>query len=178
MVKAKKGDRVKINCEIKLEDGTLCYKNEEGSPIELIIGKGNFLPQIESMLQDMDIGETKTLTLETEQAFGPNIGDLFLELPKDAVQNEIEFEIGTKINMKTPSGKSYYGLVTENSETNLKINLNHPLAGKKIIITVMLESIINEPLTTEKKSIFKLNNLKKKQNVKKKFHISNPLKTK
>ena len=174
----KKGDRVKINCEIKLEDGVLCFKNEEDSPIEFVIGQGNFLPKIESMIQEMEEGETKILTLESEEAFGPKIDDLLLEVPKEDVQNELEFEIGSKVNLKTKSGKSYFGSVTENSETKLKLNLNHPLAGKKIIAKITLESIAEEPLKPEKKSFFKINNLKKKQNKKKRIHIPNPLKTK
>lgn len=179
MKSAKNGDRINILCEVKLEDGTVCYKNEEKNPLEFVLGEGNFLPEIESTLQGMKEGETKTITVEPEDAFGPYIDDLVVEVPKDVFDPEVELEVGSKIKINVPSGKSYYGTVKELTEENLQLDLNHPLAGKKIIITVTLESIEDkEKPSTEKKSRFQLKKPKKQHNVKKRKSNFNPLKTK
>ena len=44
----KEGDKVQLICEIKLEDGTLCYKNEKEEPLELVIGTGFFFPTVDN----------------------------------------------------------------------------------------------------------------------------------
>jgi len=180
MTIAKKGDIVNIKCEIKLEDGFLCYKNDEKNPIEFQIGEGNFFPKIESAILEMEEGETKTIALEPEEAFGPYIDDLVVEIPKDLFHTKEGVEIGvdSKVKINAPSGKVYYGIVSEISEYGLKLNLNHPLAGKKIIITLNLESIIKEPLETKKKSMFQLKKTKKTKNKKSTKSTVTPSKTK
>ena len=169
MTTAKKGDIVNIKCEIKLEDGFLCFKNEEENPIEFKVGEGNFIPKIESTILEMEEGETKTINLEPEEAFGPYIDDLIVEIPKDLFHTKEGVNVGvdSKVKINSPSGKTYYGVVTEVTEDGLKLNLNHPLAGKKILITLTLESIIKEQPETEKKSMFQFKKTKKKSTKKK-----------
>ncbi len=169
MTAAKKGDIVNIKCEIKLEDGFLCFKNEEENPIEFKVGEGNFIPKIESTILEMEEGETKTINLEPEEAFGQYIDDLIVEIPKDLFHTKEGVNVGvdSKVKINSPSGKTYYGVVTEVTEDGLKLNLNHPLAGKKILITLTLESIIKEQPETEKKSMFQFKKTKKKSTQKK-----------
>ena len=78
----KEGDTVQIVCEAKLEDGELCYKNDEQNPLELVIGEGKFFPVIEKALEEMTEGESKAITLEAEDAFGPHIVHLVIKIPK------------------------------------------------------------------------------------------------
>jgi FKBP-type peptidyl-prolyl cis-trans isomerase 2 len=174
MTTAKIGDIVNIKCEIKLEDGFLCFKNEEENPLEFKIGEGNFIPKIESTIMEMEEGETKTINLEPEEAFGPYIDDLIVEIPKDFFHTKEGINIGvdSKVKINSPSGKTYYGVVTEVTENGMKLNLNHPLAGKKILITLTLESITKEEPVPEKKSMFQFKKAKKKSPKKK------PIKTK
>jgi len=174
MVGAKKGDRINIKCEIKLEDGTLCYKTEEEDTLQFTLGEDNFLPKIESEILDMEAGQSKTITLEPDEAFGPFIDDLVIEAPKDVFKSEVELEVGSKVKINTPSGKNYYGVVTELTEENLKLNLNHPLAGKKLIIDLYLDSIKDEEAEPEKKSFFKFSKTKKKQKKKDTIKTANP----
>jgi FKBP-type peptidyl-prolyl cis-trans isomerase 2 len=174
----KDGDRVEIICEIKLEDGELCYKNDLESPIEFTIGEGNFFPKIESLLIDMQEGESKIITLEPEDAFGPYADDLIIDAPKDLFQTEVEIDVGSKLKIKAPSGKSYYAVVTGIDEDTFKLNLNHPLAGKKIVVNITLQSIIEDKPETKKKSLFSLSNSGKKPKKKIIKKTTNPSKTK
>ena len=157
MTVVKEGDKVKILCEIKLEDGKLCYKNDVENPLEFTIGEGKFFSKIESKLVNMQEGESKTLTLEPEEAFGPYIEDLIIDAPKDLLQTEVELDAGSKIKINTPSGKSYNAVITEAKEDAFKLDLNHPLAGKRIIINLSLEAIVEDTPENKKKSLFKFN---------------------
>jgi peptidylprolyl isomerase len=178
----KEGDRVSISCEIKLENGDLCFKNEEENYIEIVVGEGKFFPQIENELKEMEEGDTKTINLEPKDAFGPYINDLVMEVPKDVFRSDVELDVGSKVKINAPSGKTYYGTVTNQSEENLTLDLNHPLAGKKIMITVTVASIgENQQSSTEKKlrfPRFQLKIPKKKLKAKPRKSTVNPLKTK
>ena len=175
----KDGDKVNISCEVKLENGDLCFKNKEENYIEIVVGEGKFFPVIENELKDMKEGATKTITLEPKDAFGPYINDLVLEVPKDVFRYDVELDIGSRVKIDAPSGKTYYGTVIKLTEKTLTLDLNHPLAGKKIMITVTVASIEeNQQPSTEKKSRFQLKKTKNPQKVKPKRFTINPLKTK
>lgn len=137
----KEGDTVHIVCEARSEDGELCYKNEKENPLELVVGEGKFFPVIENELKDMKVGEVKTVTLEPEDAFGPHLDDLVIEVPKEALRSDVELKVGSRIKINAPSGKIFYGTVTGIKEETLTIDLNHPLAGKKIVFTITVISI-------------------------------------
>ncbi len=175
----KDGDKVNISCEVNLENGDLCFKNEEEKYIEIVVGEGKFFPIVENELKDMEEGETKTITLEPKDAFGQYIDDLVLETPKDVFRYDVDLDVGSRVKIDAPSGKTYYGTVTKLTEETLTLDLNHPLAGKKILITVTVASIEeNQQPSTEKKPRFTLKKTKKPQKVKPKRSTVNPLKTK
>lgn len=171
----KEGDNVSLSCEFKLENDDICYKTEDENYIDVVVGKGKFFPLLENELINMEEGETKTVTLEPKDAFGCYIDDLIIEVPKDVFRYNAELDINLTVKINAPSGKTYYGTITKISEENLTLDLNHPLAGKKIIITMKVVSIDEDKPSTDKKSLFKS---KKTKKIKSKKISFNPLKTK
>ncbi|MBN2603618.1 MAG: FKBP-type peptidyl-prolyl cis-trans isomerase, partial [Candidatus Thermoplasmatota archaeon] len=132
----KDGDKVQLICEIKLEDGTLCYKNEKEDPLELVVGKGSFFPVVEKELRNMKVGETKTLKLQPNEAFGHHQEQLVVDVPNNCINMDKPPAIGDKIKYNTPDGKKVVGTVLGINDNSLKVDFNHPLAGKKIVFTV------------------------------------------
>lgn len=137
----KEGDKVHLVCELKLEDDTICYKNEQENPLVFIIGEGKFFPAIEKELKDMKEGETKTVTLGPKDAFGIHNDDLVAEIPKKDLRADASLDVGSSIQMKTAQGKMIQGTVIEIKDDTLSVDFNHPLAGKKIIFTVTIIAI-------------------------------------
>jgi FKBP-type peptidyl-prolyl cis-trans isomerase 2 len=173
------GDEVSISCEIKLENGDVCFKNEEENYIDIVVGEGRFFPLVERELTNMKEGETKTITLEPKDTFGPYIDKLVMETPKDIFRSEVDLNIGSRVKIATPSGEIYYGTIIKLTDEALTLDLNHPLAGKKIILTLTVNSINEKQQSkSERKSRFQLKIPKMKQKGKSKISIFNPLKSK
>lgn len=141
MENVKEGDKVQLICEAKLEDGTLCFKNEQEKPFVFIVGEGKFLPGIEKELKDMKIGDTKTVTLAPEDAFGIHNNNLVAEIPKKDLNTNVDLNIGSRIQMKTSSDKMIHGLITEIKDDTLTVDFNHPLVDKKVIFTLTILAI-------------------------------------
>ena len=137
----KEGDTVQIVCEAKLEDGELCYKNDKDNLIELIVGEGKFFPAIEKALQEMTEGETKTLTLQPEEAFGPHMDDLVIKVPKTAFRPDAELTVGSRVKIDAPNGKSFIGTVAAIDDQTFTLDMNHLLAGKRLVVTVTVITI-------------------------------------
>jgi FKBP-type peptidyl-prolyl cis-trans isomerase 2 len=141
----KEGDKVQLVCELKLEDGTICYKNEQENPLVFIVGEGKFFPAIENELKDMKEGETKTVTLEPKDAFGIHDDGLVAEIPKKDLVTNANLNIGSMIKMKTASDKIIQGTVTETKDDTLTVDFNHPLAGRKVVFSVTVVSVKKNP---------------------------------
>jgi peptidylprolyl isomerase len=141
MKNIKEGDTVQILCEAKLETGEPCYKNDAENLIEVVVGDGKFFPVIEKALCDMTEGETKVLTLEAEDAFGPHIDDLVIKVPKSVFETNVTLEIGSRIKIDVPTGKSYVGTIVAVDEHTITLDMNHLLAGKRLVVNVTVVSI-------------------------------------
>jgi FKBP-type peptidyl-prolyl cis-trans isomerase 2 len=143
MKNIKEGDTVQLLCEAKLENGELCYTNDAQTPIELVVGEGKFFPSVEEALHNMTEGESKVLTLEPEDAFGPHIEDLIIKVPKSVFKTEVTLEIGSRIKIDTPTGKSFIGTIVTMDDLTITLDMNHLLAGKRLVVKVTILSIVD-----------------------------------
>jgi FKBP-type peptidyl-prolyl cis-trans isomerase 2 len=141
MKNIKEGDTVQLLCEAKLESGELCYTNDAQNPIALVVGEGKFFQPVEEALQNMTEGESKVLTLEPEDAFGPHIDDLIIKVPKSVFKTEVTLEIGSRIKIDTPTGKSFIGTIVTTDDLTITLDMNHLLAGKRLVVKVTVLSI-------------------------------------
>jgi FKBP-type peptidyl-prolyl cis-trans isomerase 2 len=141
MDSVKEGDKVELVCELKLEDGTVCFKNEKDKPLVFIVGEGKFFPAIEKELINMKEGETKTVNLEPNDAFGVYKEDLVAEIHKKNISSTAELDIGSSIQMKTESDKIIGGRITDIKNDSITVDFNHPFANKNITVTVTMLSI-------------------------------------
>lgn len=141
MVVAKEGSRVKVLFEGKLEDGTVFDKTERGNPIEFIVGEGRVLPKIENLVKGMKTGEKKSIKLKPEDAFGPKREDLVKDIPRHAITLDKEAKVGATLLLKSPEGRIFSAVIVKVEKETLKIDFNHPLAGKNLIINIELLSV-------------------------------------
>ena len=137
----KEGDKVKLLCELKLEDGTTCFKNEQDKPLVVTVGEGKFFPEVENEMMDMKEGETKTITLKPKDAFGVFNDDLVAEIPKKDISDSPKLKIGTQLQIKTTNDRIIQGIVTEIKDDTFTVDFNHPLAGKNIVFILTIKSI-------------------------------------
>jgi peptidylprolyl isomerase len=144
MKSIKEGDKVQIVCEAKLETGEMCYKNDKDNLIEVVVGEGKFFPAIEKALQEMTEGQTKIVTLEAEEAFGPHMADLVIKVPKSVFKPEVTIEVGSRIKIDAPTGKSFVGTVVAMDDLTFTLDLNHQLAGKRLVVNVTVVSIAEQ----------------------------------
>jgi peptidylprolyl isomerase len=146
MKSIKEGTKVQLLCEATLETGDICYKNDTENLLEIVVGEGKFFPVIEKALCDMAEGESKVLTLEAEDAFGPHMDDLVIKVPKSVFKPEVTLEIGSRVKIDAPTGTSYVGTIIAMDELTFTLDLNHLLAGKRVVVKVTIVSV-TEPVS-------------------------------
>ena len=127
-----------------LYEGRIAENNEvfdDGTkePYTITFGKAGIMPVIEKALLEMDCGEEKTFNLEPKDAYGEwEEKGVQRVLVKD-IPNGENLPVGEYINWKNPvSIKPIPVKVLSKHNGIVKLDLNHPLAGKHINYWVKL----------------------------------------
>ena len=140
-MQAKQGDKVKLHYTGKLESGDIFASSKNREPIEFTLGQGQVIPGIEEAVEGMKEGESKTVNIPPDKAYGPHRDELTQEIPRNDIPGDINPETGQRLNVKWSDGKETPVSITDVSETSVIIDANHPLAGKDIVFELELVGI-------------------------------------
>jgi peptidylprolyl isomerase len=138
MSAAKTGDTVKVHYTGTLDDGTQFDSSRGHEPIQFTLGEGGVIPGFEASVQGMSVGATKTVTIPTGDAYGPHLNDLIREVPRNTIPDSIELADGIILHAQGPEGQTVRFTVVEFDDEKVKIDGNHPLAGKDLIFELEL----------------------------------------
>ena len=143
MKKAKDGDKVRIHYTVKKEDNKIFATSRDKQPSEFKIGSGNVPSGLQKGVIGMEIGETKTITVSPEEAFGPRREDLIKTVKKSDFPDDIEPVVGKGLQLKQPDGKLINGNIIDIEGELVTIDTNHLLAGHKLTFNVEIIGIIS-----------------------------------
>lgn len=156
MAKASKGDRVRINFTGKLDDGTIfdstvehaeCEPDDcecEIGPMELVLGGGEFFPQVEKALVGLEPGAKTSLVIKAEEAFGAYDEERVFVVEKSQFPENINPVLGQHLELIDDDGDETVVLVIDQDEENVTLDANHPLAGEDLTFDVELLEIVPE----------------------------------
>jgi peptidylprolyl isomerase len=141
MRQAKNGDMVKVHYTGKLENGEVFDTSKDRQPLEFTIGDGDLIPGFEEGIIDMEIGETKSITIPSEKAYGPRKEELVVKVTKDNFPDDITPVTGHQLQVKQKDGNLINLTITGIDEDTVTLDANHPLAGYDLIFDVELMEI-------------------------------------
>ncbi|RFN60344.1 FKBP-type peptidyl-prolyl cis-trans isomerase [Marixanthomonas ophiurae] len=132
MSTVKEKDTVRVHYTGKLEDGQVFDSSLEREPLEITLGQGMLIPGFEKGLVDMKVNEKKTVNVPKEEAYGDVQKELFQEVSKENLPEEIKPEVGMGLMAKNPDGSERQLRVAEVKDDSIVVDANHPLAGKDL----------------------------------------------
>jgi len=142
MSQAKQGDTVKVHYNGMLDDGTLFETSQTCGPLQFTIGKCEVLPGIEQAVIGMRPGESKTVRIPADKAYGPYLPEKVKTIPRYKFPEEMKPEIGVQYQMRQLDGETLVYVVTDVSESDVAMDSNHPLAGKDLTFEIRLLEIV------------------------------------
>ena len=137
---AKKGDAVSVHYRGRLDDDTEFDSSYGSEPLEVVLGKGEVIPGFEDAIIGMHVGDKVTAEIPPEEAYGEPLDDLYLEIPRSDIPENIKPEIGQGVTLQTDDGPLDAVIVNVTDEV-VVIDANHPLAGETLIFDIELVSI-------------------------------------
>jgi peptidylprolyl isomerase len=138
---AKKGDKVKVHYTGKLNDGAVFDSSEGREPLEFTLGEGSMIRGFENAVYGMEVGQSKTVTIPSLEAYGPHKDGLVMTFDRTQLPPGMSPRVGDQLQMQTPSGGAAVVTVSAASEKNITVDANHPLAGKDLTFEIRLVEV-------------------------------------
>ena len=141
MSKAKSGDNVHVHYSGKLGDGSVFDTSEGRDPLTFQLGKGMVVPGFETAVTGMEVGEKKTVTFPSDEAYGPRLAQLVFTVPRENLPEGYDPKEGEMLGMETKDGRQMDVVVVRSDDTSVQLDANHPLAGEDLTFDVELVAI-------------------------------------
>ena len=141
MSTAKSGDTVRVHYTGKLDDGVQFDSSEGQDPLEFSIGEGSVIPGFESAVEGMAVGESKSIKIDADNAYGPRHEQLVQDVPRDQLPEEMQPEVGMQLQAQGPDGQLMQLVITEVADEAITVDANHPLAGQALSFDIELVEI-------------------------------------
>jgi peptidylprolyl isomerase len=144
MAKAKSGDTVLVLYVGTLDDGMVFDSSEMhgNNPLQITLGSGKVLPGFEQAIIGMKVKQTKIIHIPTEQAYGLYRDELVDTIKSNEYPKGYKPDVGNTFNVPLKNGGTTRATVVEVYKDGLKIDANHPLAGKDLHFEIKLMEIL------------------------------------
>lgn len=119
-------------------DGELIDTSAGREPLEFLQGAGNIIPGLEDELYGLEIGEAKNVIVAAEDGYGELDPDAFLDVPREQFPAEIPLEVGVELQVQDESGHPMMARIDSVDEASVRLDFNHPLAGKELVFDVKI----------------------------------------
>ena len=143
------GNNVKLHYKGTFTDGEVFDDSRtRGETMAVLVGEGRVLPGFENALIGMTEGQTKTVSLGADEAYGQSNPQAITTLQKDVFPPDYEFVPGQRVQGNSANGQPILAKIVSFTDTDVTLDLNHPLAGRDInfeIELVEIEEIIDTP---------------------------------
>lgn len=144
MVQAKSGDTVKVHYTGTLDNGTVFDSSADREPLKFTIGQGRLITGFENAVVDMNPGETKTVKIPSESAYGPHREDMLLRVNRSEFPEGLEPKIDQKLQVRNANGDNAVVTVVAIDGDDVTLDANHPLAGENLTFEIQLTEILQE----------------------------------
>jgi peptidylprolyl isomerase len=139
---AEKGDTVKLHYTGKMTNGEVFDSSLDLDPFEFDLGAGQVIEGFEEGVLGMKEGESKTVEIPMEKAYGPKIDEYILQVPRTQLPPELEPEIGIPLRMPMPDGQAIDVMIVAFDTETITLDANPPLAGEDLIFDLELIGIL------------------------------------
>lgn len=143
MSQAKSGDTVRIHYTGKLDDGTQFDSSSGRDPLEFALGSGQVIPGFDAAVEGMAIGDSKSVAINPDQAYGQRHDQLVQEVPKSTLPDDMEATVGMQLQGQSPEGDVSHFVVTAVTDESITVDANHPLAGFILNFEIELVEIVS-----------------------------------
>ena len=116
---------------------SLLEQTADGQPFTFISGMGIALDAFEAKVEGLTTGDNFDFTLTPDEAYGDYDDNRILDLDKEMFEIDGRFDAehvrtGAIVPLQNEEGARFNAIVAEVTADKVKVDLNHPLAGRTL----------------------------------------------
>ncbi len=133
----------KVHYTGTLADGTVFDSSRERDPFEFVVGAEQVIKGFDDAVVDMAVGDTKTVTVLSDDAYGPHLAERVIEVDHGQFAEGVIPEVGMQLQSDGGEGQPPMVVtVTEVTEDKVILDANHPLAGQDLTFEIELMELL------------------------------------
>ena len=143
----KKGDIIKVAYEGRLEDRTIFDSTElqGGEPIKFEVGARMLIQGFDNSVIGKEVGDEFEIAINPSEGYGEIDPLLVQTISKDQLPEDLDPEEGMMLGVGDANGTHSMAWVKEIDDEFIKIDMNHPLAGKTLNFKIRILETGCEP---------------------------------
>ena len=137
-------DTVSVSYTATAPGGEVIAEAPESAPVTITIGSGAILKAVEAAMMGMSPGESRTVHIQPEDAFGEYDPNLRQDIPRSVFAGRLDPKPGMVLSLSVEhegEQRRVPATVLAAGRDSVTVDYNHPLAGKVITYTVKLHAI-------------------------------------
>ncbi|NCA69527.1 MAG: peptidylprolyl isomerase [Sphingobacteriia bacterium] len=135
------GRSVELHLEIRFSDGFVALSTFGEEPVCCVIGDGTLAPALESALLGLAAGSETHVIGNGSELFAPYDETNLHWMEREDFPAVMDPLPGQVIAFTTPAGHETCGLVRECDEQRVRVDFNHPFAGRSLTIRVRVLAV-------------------------------------
>jgi FKBP-type peptidyl-prolyl cis-trans isomerase SlpA len=140
-----RNSRVTLFYRIGLTDDQVLEDNFDDEPMTVTLGQGEMAEGLELALIGLKAGDEQTIDIGPDLAFGYVDETLFRAMARAEFDPDIELEQGLIIEFATEDGETLPGTILDCNDREVRVDLNHPLAGQTVRYSVKIVAVNDDP---------------------------------
>lgn len=141
MSKPQPGDTVRVHYTGTLEDGTQFDSSRGKDPLEFTMGQGQLIDGFEKAVADLAPGETCSVSLAPGEAYGEVDPARIQDVPRRLMPDDLDLQVGMMLQGHASDGSVDTFSVVSFTDETVRLDGNHPLAGKELTFEIELLEI-------------------------------------
>jgi len=138
------GKQVSLEYTLTLEDKSKIDSNVGKEPLVYTQGAHEIIPGLEKQVAGLKVGDSKRIEVSPAEGYGEVDPARKQEVEKTRIPEDAR-KVGAKLTGQGPQGQPIFAQVTEVKDTTVVLDMNHPLAGKKLIFDIKLLKVEDAP---------------------------------
>lgn len=134
--------RILVDFKAMTEDGEVFDSSEISGPLDITTNTHQVIKGVDEALMDMEVGETRTVVIPPEKAFGNYDERNVQKRELRYIPNADQLPVGQRIAFMGPVGQKISALVQKIEDGYAYLDFNNKLAGKTLTYELTVKELL------------------------------------
>lgn len=131
---------VQFHYTLKDETGTLIETSSGRDPMAYLHGHNNIIPGLEAAMTGKNPGDSFSVTVTPDQAYGERKADALQRIPVKHLQGAKKWKAGMFAHVQTEQGARQV-MIVKVGKFMADVDTNHPLAGRTLVFDIIIDAV-------------------------------------